>query len=427
MASNKISFWSAVLMNINIIVGAGILFAPDQMARVAGSVSFLAWPLVGLLVFPVVWSIAQAALVFPGEGGFFNYCSKGISPFWGFVAHWSYTLGYIGTATALTLVLSDALVAKAGIACLAPHTLWIRLGAAVFFVLLNLMSISVISRIQSFATVLKLVPLFLCIALAGFYFDPSITYTSSDLFNLGVTIPSAIFAFWGFEACTSIGHLLKDGPSAVGRVTLVAFFITVLLYTAFHFGVLHIMGLDNLMKEGAALFPQHLGFAPNIVAFIAKGIIAAIILSYCNSLFGVSLANISNLFMVAKKKAICGGKFLLPVNSCDRPTNAAFVYLAVLVGLIFLISDINVAFALTNMGVSTAFVLTLVALFRYYLARRDYAQILVTLMAAGTCSVIIYFSWITAGADTVARLMNVTPLLAGLVIGLALFSMRKKG
>lgn len=133
----KIGFWPAVLMNINIIVGAGILFSPAPMAALAGSVSFLAWALVGLLVFPVIWSIAQAPRAFPGEGGFYNYCTKGINPTAGFVAQWAYLLGYLGTATTMLIVIREALVNKLGcvllasIHCSLTHCLLVSLPCSI--------------------------------------------------------------------------------------------------------------------------------------------------------------------------------------------------------------------------------------------------------------------------------------------------------
>ncbi|NDD55663.1 amino acid permease [bacterium] len=156
---SKIGFWAAVLMNINIIVGAGILAMTQSMAATAGAASFLAWPMIGLLVFPVVWCIAQASRVFPGEGGIYNYCAKGINPTAGFVAQWAYLLGYMGTATTLTLVLKDALVHKAGLTIVGEYSMLFNTAVIVVFTLLNMLDVSKISKIQSGLTLLKLLPL----------------------------------------------------------------------------------------------------------------------------------------------------------------------------------------------------------------------------------------------------------------------------
>src|SRR5690606_2275278 len=101
----KISFRAAGLMSINIMVGAGILYAVDPMTASSGNISFLGWPLIGLLLVPVLFGIAKASQLFPGKSGFYHYGSQGMGPLAGFVAHWGYLLGYMGTVASLTTVL----------------------------------------------------------------------------------------------------------------------------------------------------------------------------------------------------------------------------------------------------------------------------------------------------------------------------------
>ena len=54
MKGHKISLMTAILMNINIMVGSGILIGPGIMAGIAGNASFLGWPLVALFFLPMV-------------------------------------------------------------------------------------------------------------------------------------------------------------------------------------------------------------------------------------------------------------------------------------------------------------------------------------------------------------------------------------
>src|SRR3989304_7008542 len=117
----KISFAAAVLMSINIIVGAGIFFAPPEMTAAAGTSSFLGWPLTALLMFPVIWGIAQASRLFPGEGGFYNYCATGINPTFGFIAQWAYLLGYMGTAGTIITVLREGLIKTVGLSTIGEY------------------------------------------------------------------------------------------------------------------------------------------------------------------------------------------------------------------------------------------------------------------------------------------------------------------
>ncbi|MBM3893237.1 APC family permease [Candidatus Dependentiae bacterium] len=416
----KIGFWPAVLMNINIIVGAGILFSPAPMAALAGSVSFLAWALVGLLVFPVIWCVAQAPRLFPGEGGFYNYCTKGINPTAGFVAQWAYLLGYLGTATTMLIVIREALVAKLGCTFVGEHPLLINTILIVFFTLLNMLPADKIGKIQSIATVLKMAPLLLAIGLLPFFFNSSIVYDVTQVPTLFMTLPMAIFAFWGFEACASIGGLLKDGPQSVGRVVLTAFGITVALYTLFHFSVMHIMGVDALTQFGPAVFPKYLGFAPALTQALATGILVAIVFSYMNSLFGVMLGNMSNFYLLIKNRLLIGSDVLGKTNSADRPVTAAVALAGVTWLLAFFIDTLSCAVAMTNVGVSTAFVFTLVALLLFYKKTNNIKQLLVTLLGCVSCGMLIYYSWMSIAPDAMQRLVYASPLAIGLVIGLVM-------
>ena len=416
----KIGFWPAVLMNINIIVGAGILFSPAPMAALAGSVSFLAWAFVGLLVFPVIWCIAQAPRLFPGDGGFYNYCTKGINPTAGFIAQWAYLLGYLGTAITMLIVIRDALVNKLGCVFIGEHPLLMNAALITVFTVLNMLPADKIGKIQSIATVLKITPVLLAIGLLPFYFDTSMVYDLSRVPSLFMTLPLAIFAFWGFESCASIGSLLKDGPQSVGRVVLTAFAITVALYSLFHFSVMHIMGVHALAQYGPAVFPSYLGFAPGLTGILATGILIAIVFSYMNSLFGVLLANMTNFYVLAKNKLIVGSKELSKTNAWDRPVVAAGLLAGVVWLLAFFIDTLSCAVAMTNVGVSAAFVLTLVAMLLYYKKTNNIKQLLVTLLGCISCGMLIYYSWMSIDPDATRRLIYASPLAIGLVVGLVL-------
>lgn len=417
----RISFWSAVLMSINIIVGVGIFFGPKGMAAAVGSMSFMAWPIVALLMFPLIWSIAQASRIFPGEGGFYNYCTQGINQTAGFIAQWVYLLGYMSTAATLTTLLRENLASQLSWSWITQNPNIFNAAAIIFFSLLNLMSIEMISKIQSIATLIKMIPLFFVIALLPFYWNPAITYNPADLANIGLAVPLAIFGYWGFEACCSLGHLLKDGPGQVGKVILTAFFISTALYTFFHLGVMHIMGLDALAAHGPIAFPQFMGLDQNIIAIITICISGSILLTFANSIFGVSLGNITNMCMIAQKRLIIGVDALTRTNRYGRPTVAAVVHGILLWIFLYFVTSSRVLVALTNIGVSTAFALTLLALILTYWKQQNYTQLAVTTLGLGSFGILTYFSLMDISPDPIARLMYLTPLFAGVAIGFVLF------
>lgn len=418
-AQGKISFFAAVLMSINIMVGAGILSSVGPMTATANSISFMGWPLVGLLLFPVVLGISKAAQLFPGEGGFYNYCAKGISPMAGFIAQWGFFLGYMGTASSLATVLRNGITANTGFQFLHDYPIVFNAILVSFYVIINLIPVEKLSRIQSIGTLLKITPIIIAIALLGFYFNTDLSFQFSKLTNIGMTVSTVLFSFWGFETCCSIGGLLKDGPQKVGKVIMVGFFSTLALYFFFHLSVLYIMGPENLATYGAIDFPRFLGLSPAVQVVLQVGISCAILFSWANSILGVSLANITNLNSLAHRKIFLGHKVLTEVNRYQRPHMAALTFGIIFFALITFIHDIDILFSLTSLGILTAMSLTLVAVLRRQWQDKNTPQILMALLSCFCCAILIYYS-----AVKLPDFLYVAPLLGGLAFGLIMYKLQ---
>lgn len=415
----KISFFAAVLMSVNIMVGAGILYAVGSMTSSGGSISFMGWPLIGLLLFPVVWGISKAAQLFPGEGGFYHYCATGLSPLAGFIAQWGFFLGYLGTASSLATVLRDGIAKNAGISFIQDYPVVFNAILVSLYVLINLIPVEKLSRIQSIGTLLKITPIMVAITFLGFYFDINLTFDVTQLTTIGMTVSTVLFSFWGFETCCSIGGLLKDGPNRVGSVILVGFFSTMALYFFFHLGVLYIMGAENLATYGAIEFPRFLGFSPTIQLVMQVGISCAILFSWANSILGVSLANITNLTTLAERKLFLGYKVLTDLNRYERPHYAAITYGLIFFALITFIQDIEILFSITSLGILTAMSLTLLSVLRKQWQLRNYFQVVISVLSCMSCVILIYYS-----AIKLPNVLYAMPLLGGMAVGLALYKLQ---
>jgi amino acid transporter len=415
----KISYFAAVLMSINIMVGAGIIYAVAPMTASAGDISFLSWPLISLLLFPVIWSIAQASHLFPGEGGVYHYCSSGINKTVGFLAHWASFLGYLAVLASLATVLRSGIANSTGLSILTEYPIIFNVVVVILYTAINLISVEKISKIQSVATLLKITPILSVIALFAFYVHPNLQFSLKDLTHLGVTVSTGLFAFWGFESCCGIGGLLKDGPKKVGSVILTGFFITTTLYCLFHMGALYIMGSENLALHGAIAFPRFLGISQPLAVALELALTFSVLFSWANSILGVSLANITNLDFLARKKLIVGSSCLSKVNRNQRP-----VYVALLHGVIFFVmisvtSNTDILFALTNLGVLTSLVLTISAVFLAHLKHKNYIQLAITLLAFFSSAVVGYYS-----LSKIGSVVNVIPLIFGIIFGLIIYKIQ---
>ncbi|MBH1988915.1 MAG: APC family permease [Myxococcaceae bacterium] len=398
----KIPFWTAVLMSINIIVGGGIFAGPQSMAALAGSLSFASWLLAAVLMFPIVWAVARAPVLFPGEGGFYHYCAQGISPVFGFVAQWMFLLGYMmGTASAMTVLLQTGLAQQLGFSFASEHPSMTHAMILTLFSLLNLMPLGLVSRIQAGATLLKLIPLLIVVALTAFFYKSDLSYPLSLTASLPATIPTVIFGYLGFEACCSLTHLLKDGPESVGKVVLTAFFITALLYTVFNFGLLQIMGVDSLAAEGAMAFPSYLGGSQELTFALGVGISSAILLSFSNSLFGVSLGNITNIARI---------------SGMSQPM-AMLLHGFIVWCLLCFTSELRTIFAFTVLGVGSAYTLTVVAVWRENWKLKHHFQVALMTLGFGSCAILFACCWLDLGTSHGERFLAIAPMFTGLAIG----------
>ncbi len=414
--AKKISFWSAVLMSINIIVGAGIFFNPQSVTHVAGSFGFLIWPLLGLLLFPVIWSLAQATTVFPGEGGFYNYCATAFNPTAGFLAHWAYLVGYIGTAATFCAAIKWLLVTQTNMHMVEDYPILVNFLLVLLVSALNMMQLNLVTKLQSGAALIKMIPLVFVIALAAFYWGPHLSFNSGDLNNLCSAIGLAIFSFLGFEVCCSISGMIEGGAKKASKAILTAFFIAMTAYMLYHLGLLYIMGVNKLADHGPVAFPQFLGFSSGVTNILQTLITFFIFFSVANALYGVFLMNVTNLHALAKRNLITGSSALSIVNAYDRPTVAIAVHGLAVFLLVTFVPSLTVLMALTSTGVCLAFFMTVLALFSTYYRQKNHTQLAITALAFCSCAVMIYYGWLEICKDPVSRVVLFVGLVGGFVM-----------
>ncbi len=68
LQTQKLSLPAAILININIMLGAGIFINTPDLAQRAGWLGFLAYALIGILMFPLILTIAELLRRHPTTG-----------------------------------------------------------------------------------------------------------------------------------------------------------------------------------------------------------------------------------------------------------------------------------------------------------------------------------------------------------------------
>ena len=181
MKEQKISLSTAILLNMNIMIGSGIMGGPAAVAAICGNASFLAWPLVALMFLPIVLTTIELNRMFPGAGGFYLYAKQGLNKAAGFASGWLYIVGYTFAATVEILFLEDTLVKKFGTNAVTGNTILFNALVITAVLAFSLLSYKMVSKFLDSLTIVKVLPLVILILLLPFIINPSFCITSTEL------------------------------------------------------------------------------------------------------------------------------------------------------------------------------------------------------------------------------------------------------
>ncbi len=423
--TQKISLTSAILMNINLMVGASAFVNPGFMAAYAGYASFYGWLFAGALFLPVVWCIAQITKYFPQQGSFYSYSSNTISRTAGFISGWIYFLGYVSIGSLQLMCLLKIIANNFAIPFIS--TVPAAFGVAIVAMLgaLSIRSLHIVDRIQSMATIYKLAPLFLGVLSLLYYFSPSKTpaiWSSSPLVLIP-TIPMAIFGFWGFEGICSVSHLIEDSKRNASKAIFLGFGFTVLIYTLFHLSLLAIMGPEALAQHSAFGFVNYLNISsPFIFKLLNFIVMSAIIVAMINAIFGGIVANSSMLCAMAEEKLLfMSPLFASRLRDTGRPLGAVIAHCAGIIFCITMVANDAVLAAMSNIGVLIAFFLTIIALFLRTRTAAGWHNVVACILGLASCTILGYYSWQGIGATTAARFWAILPMLITIIAGYLMY------
>lgn len=428
--SQKMSLTGAILMNVNLMVGASAFIGPGMMAQYADSASFYGWIFAAALFFPVVWCISKITAHFPGKGSFYSYPSNTISQTAGFMSGWVYFLGYVSIGAMQLTSLNELILRKFEFPFLQHYPFFFNMLIVGILMTMALLSINVIDRIQSSATIFKITPLIIGVVSLLYYFSPAKTpaiwQTAPQL--LIPTIPVAIFGFWGFEGVCSISHLIENSKENAGRAILYGFLTAVSIYCLFHLSMLSIMGPKALKTFGAESFVSYMGLgSPLATHALNVLIVSAIIAAHINAVFGGMVANSSMFCAMAEDKLVfLSSLFSTRMPKTDRPLGALALHCLGIMFCITVFSGKEVLTAMSNLGVLIAFFMAIASLIVVQQKRNELIGLVVSALGLGSCSVLAYCSWQIMGISTAARATAAAPLIIIMLLGYIMFLHAKR-
>jgi len=322
MQDYKISLPSAIFINVNIMLGAGIFINTSTLAARAGEYGALMYALVGILMLPLILSIAALLKSHPA-GGFYTFASQEISPFAGFLSGWSYFTAKLASCM-LMIHVSVSLLQQIFPPLGYFHPFFLDTVFIALFIGLNLLNIKAGSSIQKMFIGFKTFPIFFAIASGIFLFNgDNFTYVTSLQDSVTTSLPLVIYAVIGFEAACSISGKIKNAEKNAPLAVLISFVAVIAIATLYQ--TIFYGALGNLLAKNIGhveTFPLLLKqlFGETFFSGKLEGLLhLAIASSTLGAAYGIIFSNSWNLHILAENNHLAFSKFFKAMNKNAIP------------------------------------------------------------------------------------------------------------
>ncbi len=337
VASNRLSLASAIFININIMLGSGIFINGVLLAQKAGPLSALIYPLVGILILPLIVAFSTLLTFFPG-GTFYEF-GVYVHPLLGFISSWGYFIGKLASA-ALGIHFSMTTVQQLIPALQVFNPLVLDMGVVVLFVLLNMFNVKTGRPIQYFFVTLKTVAISIAIGAALALFNIS-NFTSSSLYwaALPGTVPFVLFAFAGFEASCSLSKNIENPARNAPRAILFSYAIVLTIITLYQICLYGALGPALGMISKAAFLDPFTFILGNLFSsfpLVKSALTGAAFAGIATSAFGASYSilysNVWNLYTLSGYNVVPFSSSLQKLNRFYAPVGCILVAGLLVVG-----------------------------------------------------------------------------------------------
>lgn len=362
---HKLSLLSALLVNINIMLGTGVFVNTVLLSKKMGVWGSTLYLLAACIMLPLILCIARLTQTHPG-GSFYTYGAD-ITPFWGFVSSWSYFVGKLSSAAlgihVFSMFMQDVIPALETVPILALDSTLIF-----FFVGLNLLHVKAGSKIQSLFLIAKLTPIGLIIFYSLHSLHKITIHAPSHIWrNLPVALPLTIFCCLGFEATCSLAQHIENSKQNASRAILLSFGIVITLAILYQtFFSLTLGPALAKQPDYTEAFPVFFySIAPTLAYIFTPLTSIAIALSSLGGAYGIMYSNVWNLFALAQHKHLVGSSLFKLQNKHHIPYLCVFLEgIICLIHLLFSYgSQIPLQYTST-LGCLTAYTISVASLYK---------------------------------------------------------------
>lgn len=359
--------WSLAAAIVNVTIGGGIFRAPGspELSGRLGAAAPVAYLLCALAMGLIVVCIAEAASRVSVTGGPYAYVEIAFGPFVG------YLVGVFLWVTATTAFAAVATIFADNAARVVPVVSGQGGRAALlavvllFFTATNIVGVRQGARVNVVATVVKLVPLVLLIAVGIFAVDPANVRwadapSASDVTRASIFL---IFVFAGIESALVPSGEVRDPSRTVPRAVFMAMAGVTLIYLLIQIVAQGVLGPALVGSATPLTDAAGKVFGPWGASLLSAGVL----LSTLGYLSGMTLAVPRALFAFGRDGFL--PRRLASVHPRFHTPHVAIATQAVLVFALALSSGFEALVILANLSVLTVYLACCAA--AWELRRRD--------------------------------------------------------
>lgn len=289
MSNKKIGLISLTALVLSSMIGSGIFSLPQNMAAVAGSEALLiGWAITGVGIIFLGLSFFFISRLRPElDGGIYSYAREGFGELMGFMSAWGYwlcaTIGIVGYLVVAFEGVGMFTDSESRIIFGQGNTLAAFIGSSIIVWLVHWLiarGVKEAATVNLLATIVKVFPLILFIALALWYFSPevfsqdpkAVALNNSVSDQVKNTMLITLWVFTGVEGASVLSAHAKK-RSDVGLATVLGIIIALGLYVA-----ITVLSLGILPREVIADManPSMAGLLEQMIGGTGK-----IIITFC--------------------------------------------------------------------------------------------------------------------------------------------------
>lgn len=336
----ELSFFTALTIVMGTVIGSGVFFKPEavyQATETAG-LGLAAWLLGGLITICGGLTTAELSAAIPETGGMVVYLRRAYGPLVSYLLGWAQTVVYFpANIAALSIIFATQAINLTGLD--SQYTIPIAIAAAVLIIVTNLMGTQKAGRLQSVATVAKMVPLFVIIIFGLLYQGdvqfqllPENLAPTSTISKLGTGLVATLFAYDGWINVGAIAGEMKDPKKDLPKAIVAGLTAVMGIYILINLAYLQVMPAAAL---GATPTPAadvaHLIFGDAGGKLVTIGIL----ISVFGTINGYTMTGIRVPYAMALNNELPFSNHLKKLNRQQVPANSAILLLLIAVIMIF--------------------------------------------------------------------------------------------